>query len=544
MWYNYITILWKGGKMDYEVEANKPKDWPANAREFSLEQICKAAKEFRENPNYKSRELLLALISQHDLNQGGAYGLMRVTEYEVGIINYLYILGSMLQMNSIKVYLYELVGATTRLQKMSSWFSPIIHEESDINIKAYDEGLILSLKLYHYAYQIFNVEKDKTFAEQIVYIVNEILGENPNEEVIATITQAYVSMLNDISYMHGNSRNNIWKFTREELELIFRLEAKLIKLNLQSPIVRPLKGVLMTQISNYILKSRNNYNEDYICKYIPKDVAKESVSNHQIWMRKTEFLNDEREQKVVPELFKDDSWIIQNWAKSIDFTATRSYYVSSFSKTINNSIMQEGYGQCVYGYKDDRIVDLVGPIGMFKLTKKEGCASNTPDIIERPYVAQVIAFDVIYDTEEAKEELQYLIKIIDLFNMSDCDKKQFLEEILQYWILSVKDYKWHNERERRYVIFLYDNYDYREVEFDDMFLKMKTTLFLTPDFILGENPGRWEIQRQLDAKQRSLQTKEYLHCKDCLMQDYDAAIMKTPDRCPICSSDKLEMIYF
>lgn len=73
-----------------------------------------------------------------------------------------------------------------------------------------------------------------------------------------------------------------------------------------------------------------------------------------------------------------------------------------------------------------------------------------------------------------------------MFNMSDAEKKKFLEEIMQYWILSVKYAKWSGERERRYVIFMYDDYDYRETEIDDTFLKVKTSIFLTPDFIIGK----------------------------------------------------------
>ena len=159
--------------------------------------------------------------------------------------------------------------------------------------------------------------------------------------------------------------------------------------------------------------------------------------------------------------------------------------------------MQEGYGECLYGYKNDRIVDLVGPIGVRKLTKRAGADVDLPDKIERPYISQVITFDVLYDVEEAKEELQYLFSIIDMFDLSDEDKKQFLQEILQYWILSVKDSKWETERERRYVLFLYDDYTYKETEFDDTFLKVKTSLFITPDFIIGKNPSRWEIKRQI-----------------------------------------------
>ena len=35
--------------------------------------------------------------------------------------------------------------------------------------------------------------------------------------------------MNEISYMSGNKRDNLWKFDREELKSLFALEAKLIK---------------------------------------------------------------------------------------------------------------------------------------------------------------------------------------------------------------------------------------------------------------------------------------------------------------------------
>ena len=87
-------------------------------------------------------------------------------------------------------------------------------------------------------------------------------------------------------------------------------------------------------------------------------------------MKKNTLLNDEREQRVIPELFDDKSWITYKWVDDIDFTATRIYYVSSFSKSVNNSDMQDGYGQCLYGYKNDRISELIAPIGIWHLKKK------------------------------------------------------------------------------------------------------------------------------------------------------------------------------
>lgn len=75
--------------------ADKPQDWPANESEAILETLCDKVEKFRTNPCYKTREVLVALTIEHDLNQSVGRGLVRVTEYEVGIINYLYLMASM-----------------------------------------------------------------------------------------------------------------------------------------------------------------------------------------------------------------------------------------------------------------------------------------------------------------------------------------------------------------------------------------------------------------------------------------------------------------
>lgn len=520
---------------------NKPSDWPVNNREAMLENIYYAAEEFEKHPGYKTKELLLSMVSEHDLNQRSYIGIHRVTEFEVQLINILYLMGATYQINALKTYLYEIVGDTTRMHKMASWCTSMLDQSDTKAIKEYDSLLITPLKLYHYAYQKFNLEKDKSFSNQIIELINNMLEKDSSDLMVSSLTQAYISMLNDLGYMHGTKRETIWKFSREELTNLFELEAKLLRMDHQSPMIRPLKGVLMTQISNYILKSRNNYNEDNICKYISPETVKLSCLNHQIWMKKTEYLNDEREQKVIPELFNDDSWINYDWVKDIDFKATRTYYVSSFSKSINNEYMKKEYGSCVYGFKNDRLVELLGPVGIFKMKKREDADPTLPNETTRPYVSQVLAFDILYDKEQAKEELQYLFSIINLFDMSDENKKIFLEDIMQYWILSVKDTKWDNEQERRYVLFLYDDYDYKELEINEKFLKIKTTLFMIPDFILGDNPVRWEIQRQVDSKRRYVSMKDYIFCKDCLMRDYDAVLEKT-GICPICGSHSVELV--
>lgn len=521
--------------MNYKFDTinTKPENWPANAIECQLENIQSQMDKFKINPNYKTKEILVSLVTDYDLNQRSGLGLYRTTEYEVAIINSLFFEASLIQFNALKVYLYELVTYKTRMQKIISWFPNI---EQELDIKEF-EGLFPQLKLHYLTYQKFTIEKSKSYAEQLIEIVDDILSNLNNnddkKEIIASITNAYISLLNDISYFRCAKRTKIWTFTREEIHNLYRLVAKLNKLNGDIPTERPLKGVLMTSISNYILKSRNNYNEDYICKYISSDVAKQSINNHQIWMSVIERLNDEREQKVIPELFEKNKWNNYLWVKDIDFSPTRTYYVSSFCKSLNDSEMIENYGECIYGYKDDRMAEILSPIMYYNKKAKN----------KIPMFSQVIAFDVIYDKEEAKEELEFLFSIIDCFDMSNQSKKSFLEEILQYWILSVKDSKWKHERERRYIIFMYDGYDYNEVDLSDSrFLKLKTSLFIEPDFILGENPVKDYINTMVDNKRKSIYMKPYLFCSNCFNRDFDAVVSSSkPKKCSICGSTNISI---
>ena len=511
---------------------NKPDKWPANAIECQLENIYDQLDRFKKEPSYKNKEVLISLVSDYDLNQSSMRGLIRTTDYEVSIINSLFLEALFLNLNAIKTYLYELVGHKTRMQKIASWFP-----EVDIPLKIEEfKGLIPQLKLYYISYQQFTVEKNRSYADNLIEIVEKSIefskdndSENIYKEYLATITNSYNSLLNDISYFRCTRRTKIWAFSHSEISNLFSLAAKLNKLNGDSPAERPLRGVLMTSISNYILKSRNNYNEDYICKYISSDAAQKSIGNHEIWMSTIENLNDEREQRVVPELFEKDEWIRHSWAENLDFTHSRRYYISSFCKSLNDPVMVKDYGPCIYGYKDDRMVEILAPI-MYR---------NKDDDLKFPVFSQVLAFDVNYDREEAKKEIELLCNIIDCFDMGDIDKKAFLEEILQYWILSVKDKKWAHERERRYVLFMYDNYDYKEIDTSDSrFLKLKTSLFIQPDFILGKNPVKSYIRTMVDNKRKAISVKPYLFCEDCLNRDFDivAGGIKEIAICTVCGS--------
>lgn len=508
--------------IEYTKIEDKPKDWPANEIELHLDNISNCLDEFVKNPNHETKEILISLVSNYDLNQQSHLGILRTTKYEVAQINSLFIKALTCNIPSLRVYLYELVGVKTRMQKMVSFSSKT---PQNLEIPEFN-GLIPQLHLYYVTYLTYILNNDKKYAECLFeYAQNIVEQENPTLQINFSI--AFNAMLNDISYFSCKKTAEIWAFNRDEIYYLLKLVAKLNKLTNQNPIDRPLKGVLMTCISNYILKSRNNYNEDYVCKYVSPEVAVKSLKNKEVWISEIKNLNDEREQKVVPEIFKDNKLNTYTWAQNIDFTPQRTYYVSCFSKSINNEKMKKKYGSCIYGYKNDKIAEMISPITFLYNNEKI------------PFLSQVISFDVIYNKEEAKEELCFLCKIIDEFDIPAQDKKNFLEEILQYWILSVKDSKWSYENERRYVIFTYDNYKYNEIDLNaPKFLKIKSSLLLNPDFILGENPIKAHLKTIVDFKRYNIyKQKNYLYCPDCLSIDFDSILQKEKIKsCPICKS--------
>ena len=48
-------------------------------------------------------------------------------------------------------------------------------EENTYRVIPYEQGLIFQLRLYHIVYQKFTIEKNKSFAEQLIEIVEETL---------------------------------------------------------------------------------------------------------------------------------------------------------------------------------------------------------------------------------------------------------------------------------------------------------------------------------------------------------------------------------
>ena len=70
--------------------------------------------------------------------------------------------------------------------------------------------------------------------------------------------------------------------------------------------------------------------------------------------------------------------------------------------------------------------------------------------------------------------------------------------------------------------------------------EIKNINFLLPDFILGNNPYKKEIRRQIDGKNTFI--KNYIFNKKCLSRDY-GAITTSVNKCLICGSTDIENTY-
>ena len=149
----------------------KPENWPANAKECELENIYISLKKFIKDPSYKNKEVLVALADNYDLNQKSLLGLYRYSEYEVTMINFLFIHATAMNCNVLKAYLYEHVGLLGRLQKNVAYMG--LGDKLEIN---YFEKLLPSLKLYYICYLNFTVDKDMDFADKIMQVIGEEIG--------------------------------------------------------------------------------------------------------------------------------------------------------------------------------------------------------------------------------------------------------------------------------------------------------------------------------------------------------------------------------
>ena len=94
--------------MDIEFvdEITEPEKWPANQRESRLQLIYEATEVLLKQPSHINKEVLFSLLTPVDINEMGGMGIVRITDYEVSLINSLYLFSVGTNMSGLRFYLY------------------------------------------------------------------------------------------------------------------------------------------------------------------------------------------------------------------------------------------------------------------------------------------------------------------------------------------------------------------------------------------------------------------------------------------------------
>ena len=498
----------------------KPHDWPLNERERRIQAIYEATNSFIKDPSLSNKMKLSSLVTPTDNNEFKNTGIARILDYEVKIINTLYVIAALRNLFNLRFYLlwhvYSTILSMRMLQYMFPWtdnlelFKPYNH-------------LVPELHIFFVIYYNYRGEKKRDFIDVVSDEVNRVINRTPTEEILMDLEEGIISMVHTISHLPDKRIFPVLAFSREEIKKLFSICSTLLKKSGHNITQRPYKGTLSIAITNLITNSRNNYNCDAIYKYMDRSIIESVIESEEIWMHKTSSLNDKREGSLIHEIMKDKTWIPYDWAKSIVFDNDCDTYVSSFSKSGITKSLEAKYGSSFFGYKNDRVSDLLAPV----FRSDDGYV----------YMGYVRHYDVIYGHKEAKEELNFLFDIIEILGNTDEEKNVFLNHVILYWVLSFKDMKWSDEKERRYEIVILCKEDCYDMRIENDYLKLKSPIFLSPDFVSSDIPKKKELRDYIVSRNQH----QFLLCEECLNRDYDDTGHQLV-RCSRCGSKNVTWI--
>lgn len=525
-----------------------PEDWPTfNLREVKINSVWQNVRSYYEDPNPVARDIMVRsafCLERADLPSVGPK--YRISVYEAEMARRIYAAGCCFNSFALKMFVYHVIMEWIDQDRYIEECNKRLSIDRMIVTESRKRKIYLpwQLQLFYGAYREYCEDWAKRrFAVILLEVCKRELKQRQSQDELFKLEHAIVSLLYDISGNLCTDRDVCFAMNREEIARFIEFEAEVLRKRKLSIMERPLKGTLMIQLSNLILKSRCTGSPHRVYKYVSCENLKSSVANRQIWINDTRNLNDKFEGKVAQEVV--DAAIIgaPKWVKRCKIRYHKKFYVGCYSKDLKTEELGARYGECVLGYYGDRLVDYLGPV----YWHEEKVFTKGGVVIEAyPVFSQVYVVDVIYDVDEAKKELQYLIWCIDKLGQTDVEKRQFYSEILQYWKYSFKDAvhrvepreEWIKECERRYIIHYYNEYEYRGVIVDkkDSKLKFETMAVIAPDFIMdcSSTSIREVIAKNLNSLYECTSIPHYYVCNNCLAKVVCAAGFK--GRCRECGS--------
>ena len=521
-------------------DVKKPTDWPMNDNEAELETIMEYLEKFHTNPSFEIKEILISLCNVSTLNQHSSLGMARrkTSEYEIALLNTIYIYGGIFTFPSVKFFVLDYIYRTVR-GRMT--MIGMLHSIDDVKARemygSLDlsdySGLLPQLLLFLEMTVEIKVGNFETLHSAFLG-VSELMLETASEESKLIVAHAVVTLFRDLSDAVALTFMNI-SWNRDEIYDAFQLISRCLIVRNENPSIRPLRGLVCISLSNWILKSRHYNINQMTYKSIDANILKSAVPKNEIWLRSIENLNDEHEGKLLHQIFSNTDWIKTLWAKEIVLKNKPRTYVACFSKCEPNDELRQRYGGTVLGFKTDIIGESIVPIidtysnGNYRL-------------------GQYIYYDVTYSRSGFKDEINYLISIIDLFDIKDDEKLTILNSVIPYWYLSIKDEEWEEEEERRYEIYIGESKlksaieEYETINDEKvMFLKSRSALYAYPDFLnTKDNVLKNILLSRSNEKLSALyRHKDYYRCNECLYCNFDAIGLDDIHKCHLCGSEKI-----
>lgn len=516
----------------------RPWGWATrNLRELRVECVWTAIRDYYRDPNPMTRDVMLTHAFDCKFEDLPPDDSTAVSAYEVSLVLRIYRAGCCFVSSAVKLFAYHVVMEWVRIDRR--WQGGAESQER--------RNLFFpTLQLFYDVFEAYVSDcGKKNFYDYLECSVRERLKAVKGAADLDKLEHAFVSLLMDVSCSLGAKRDAMFRIRREQLVNLIKLEAEILKRGEKSIMARPLKGTLMIQLSYLILKSRAEVLPESVYKHISNADIMRALENGELWVRDVRDLNDKWEGVSARELVDELAAGGARWLQGLDWEFHKSFYVACYSHEWNPDSLSS-YGECVLAYNGDRLADFLGPIYLRVETLP---APNGGEIKEGyPMLSQVVVLDVVYDRDQARNELAFLVKCVDVLGNSDDEKRAFLGEILQYWKLSFKDpvereephREWYRERERRYVIFYYEDYNYINQRIESRWLKMDSTVVLAPDAVLGPISfgNKTTICENLAMRYRHTSLDNYCLCRDCLARTY-VRQLQPYTTCKICGSKNL-----
>ena len=207
------------------INVEEPEDWPQNNREASLSNVWNYMKKFFENPSFSNKELVLALVVQDELNQSNDIGIVRVTNYEIALMNSIFYMAFITNFSEVKNYLYRMLTRIVSQKKLFIFSMNKTFEEAFF-IDNYMK-LIPNLKFFYTIYAIYSCEKETPFYKVLINFVKNKINKSNDNEYKCFIFRCYNLLLYDLSFDTSGFVTTFCKFTRKQLKSLFKLQARM-----------------------------------------------------------------------------------------------------------------------------------------------------------------------------------------------------------------------------------------------------------------------------------------------------------------------------